>query len=87
MCVKLDKYMVWSYMKEPDFILPHIIDACHEMKIMVTAEGIEDQKTVEVFRKLGCDFFQGFFFEKPLPEEEFLKKIIAEKEADRTHAS
>ena len=87
MCVKLDKYMVWSYMKEPDFILPHIIDACHEMKILVTAEGIEDQKTVEVFRKLGCDFFQGFFFEKPLPEEEFLKKIIAEKEADRTHAS
>lgn len=87
MCVKLDKDMVWSYMKKPDFIMPHIIDACHEMEILVTAEGIEDQKTAEVFRKLGCDFFQGFLYAQPLPEEEFLKKIIADKEAGRTQES
>ncbi|MGN1388489.1 MAG: EAL domain-containing protein [Bulleidia sp.] len=78
MSVKLDKNMVWSYMKEPDFIMPHIISACHEMHITVTAEGIENAEMAAEFSDLGCDYFQGFYYSKPLPEAEFRKKYCQE---------
>lgn len=70
--VKLDKKMVWSYMETPDFIVQHVIAACHEMEIKVAAEGIETEKMASVFRDLGCDFFQGYYYSRPVPKEEFL---------------
>lgn len=80
-CVKLDKNMVWSYMKEPDFIVPHVISACHEMNIRVTAEGIEDENMISVFSKLGCDYFQGFYYSKPIPEADFRTRYCQEDRA------
>lgn len=40
-----------------------------EMEIIV--EGVETQETLEQFVNLKCDFIQGFYFSKPLPEQEF----------------
>lgn len=77
--VKLDKNMVWSYMDHPDFILLHIIEACHEMNIKVTAEGIENADMALVFNDLGCDYFQGYYYSKPVPKEEFLAKYCLKK--------
>ncbi len=39
------------------------------------AEGIEDQNQINFFKKHGCDLLQGYFFSKPLPDEETLDLI------------
>ena len=78
--VKLDKEMVWSYMKSPDTIVPHAILACHEMGLRVTAEGIENEEMASVFRDLQCDHFQGYLYSKPIPEEAFMEKYCGKKE-------
>ncbi len=72
--VKLDMGIVWDYYKEHDDILPTMITAFKHMKFGVTAEGIEDENMAEDMKNAGCDFLQGFFYSKPLPMDEFLKK-------------
>lgn len=43
----------------------------------VLAEGVETKEEVELIRKWGIDLIQGFYYEKPLPENEFLTLFIA----------
>ncbi len=72
--VKLDRNAVWGHIDHPDPILPHVIKACHEMGIDVIAEGVEDENMVTVLRKLGCDYFQGFYYSRPIPAGEFVSR-------------
>lgn len=73
MSIKLDRKMVWNYFKSPDSILPHIIAACHEMNLTVVAEGIENSYMAETLRMLGCDYFQGYYYSRPIPAADFLE--------------
>jgi diguanylate cyclase (GGDEF)-like protein/PAS domain S-box-containing protein len=39
--------------------------------LVVTAEGVEDERQLQGVRALGCDTVQGFLFSRPLPAEDF----------------
>jgi EAL domain-containing protein (putative c-di-GMP-specific phosphodiesterase class I) len=41
---------------------------------------VETDKQVEFLTKAGCDMFQGYYFSKPVPVEEFESKYFAEEE-------
>jgi diguanylate cyclase (GGDEF)-like protein/PAS domain S-box-containing protein len=41
----------------------------------VVAEGVEEREDVELLKHLGCHYFQGFYFSKPLPENQLEEKI------------
>ena len=45
-----------------------------ELHISVVAEGIETEEEVSVLQKLGCNYAQGYFFGRPMPEAEFLQR-------------
>jgi EAL domain-containing protein (putative c-di-GMP-specific phosphodiesterase class I) len=47
-------------------IVRSTIDLAHNMGLMVVAEGVEDEATLERLRALGCDMAQGYFLSKPL---------------------
>ena len=47
-------------------IVKSIIDLAHDLKIVVTAEGVENAATVDVMRSLGCDLVQGFGCARPM---------------------
>ncbi len=72
--VKLDMSIVRDFYNEPDEILPNMIKAFNHMNFSVTAEGIEGEDMARVMRHIGCSYLQGYYFSKPLPMEEFLKK-------------
>ena len=46
-----------------------------ELGVMVVAEGVETEQQYEYLTGMGCDIIQGYYFDKPLPEEEFLEKV------------
>ena len=52
-----------------------MIQAFKHMGFLVTAEGIENERMVEQMKGIGCDYFQGFFYSKPVPMDEFIKNI------------
>jgi EAL domain-containing protein (putative c-di-GMP-specific phosphodiesterase class I) len=43
----------------------------HSLGLTVTAEGVEDQASLDMLRDYGCDLAQGYFIAKPLPVAEF----------------
>ena len=55
-----------------------MIDIAGFLKIPVIAEGVETKEQYELLKKLGCDIIQGYYFSKPVPEEEFDKLIEKE---------
>ncbi|RKM63140.1 EAL domain-containing protein [Butyrivibrio sp. XB500-5] len=72
--IKLDLSIVWDYCKEPDVILPNLVDTFERMGFSVTAEGIEDEKMAEAMTDIGCDYLQGYYYSMPLPMDEFVAK-------------
>ena len=56
-----------------------IIDTASYLKVPTIAEGVETKEQVEVLKKLGCDIVQGYYFSKPVPNEEFVAFLTAEK--------
>ena len=53
-----------------------LIELCRGLDIAVLAEGVETREEVETLRNLGCAMFQGFFFARPMPSEEFMRTIV-----------
>ena len=56
-------------------IIKGIIKMVHELGIKVIAEGAETEAQVRFLRENGCDYIQGYYFSKPLPEQEFVAYI------------
>lgn len=72
--IKLDMEIVWDYFKNPDMMLPTIIQVFKQMNFSITAEGVETAEMAAKLTEIGCDYLQGYYYSKPIPVEEFLKK-------------
>ena len=55
-------------------IVKAIIDLAHILQAKALAEGVETKEQIQILDIMGCDLLQGYFFERPLPEKEFLDK-------------
>lgn len=58
-------------------IVKTIISMAHNMKMDVIAEGVETVEQLEELRKLKCDYYQGYWFSRPLGKEE-AEKLLEE---------
>ncbi|MCL2528813.1 MAG: EAL domain-containing protein [Coriobacteriia bacterium] len=58
-------------------IVRSIIDLARQINLTVIVEGVETQEQVNVLAGLGCNYFQGFFFSKPLSPQDFLAYVDA----------
>jgi diguanylate cyclase (GGDEF)-like protein/PAS domain S-box-containing protein len=54
---------------EESDLTPAIIELAHKLKLMVVAEGVETDVQLERLTRDRCDYFQGFLFCKPIPED------------------
>jgi diguanylate cyclase (GGDEF)-like protein len=75
--LKIDRCFVQNMFKsEKDMILLEtIINLGHRLKLKVIVEGVENKEEVDFLKKLGVHLFQGYYFGKPEPIEEVLKKL------------
>jgi len=60
-------------------IVRTVINLAHEFGLEVVAEGVEDEATLALLRKLGCDIAQGYWFARPMPGTEFHSWLRQEK--------
>ncbi len=61
---------------EDTAIVKAIIAMAHSLTLRVVAEGVENEAQLAMLRHLGCDMAQGYYFSKPLPENE-LKHFLS----------
>jgi diguanylate cyclase (GGDEF)-like protein/PAS domain S-box-containing protein len=62
--------------EEARIVVNSIIDLSGNLGFKVVAEGIEHQKQLDYLKERNCDMFQGYYFSKPLPPEEFEEKYF-----------
>jgi len=70
--LKIDKTFVTGMARDPNdaVIVRSTIDLAHNMGLVVVAEGVEDEATLDQLRSLGCDVVQGYFLSLPLAATE-----------------
>lgn len=57
-------------------IIASVIRMSKWLNIPVIAEGVETLDQVEFLRSVGCDYVQGYFYEKPIPVEDYENKYL-----------
>ena len=72
--VKIDREFVRDIDNQAD-IIESIIMLSHRMDCQTIAEGVEEPRQLQVLRELECDYVQGYYYSKPLPDDEFLEYI------------
>jgi len=79
--LKIDRSFVNGIPNDADnmAITKAIIAMAHSLKLLVIAEGVEDEQQLAYLCEQGCDEFQGYFFYKPLPTSEFTQVLKRQK--------
>ena len=79
--LKIDQSFVRDLMSDPDdaAIVRTIIQMARSLNLRTTAEGVEDQATLDHLRLLGCDEAQGYHLARPMPAEAFADYVAARR--------
>lgn len=77
--LKIDKSFLDEFMESDRGrkIIEHTISMSQDIGLDIIAEGVETSEQAKFLSACGCDSAQGFFYSKPIPADEFEKKLIA----------
>jgi EAL domain-containing protein (putative c-di-GMP-specific phosphodiesterase class I) len=72
--IKIDKSFVAAMAGKADRsnIVRASIELVHSLQLESVAEGVEDARTWDLLRLLGCDLAQGYFISRPMLAEQVL---------------
>lgn len=75
--LKVDKSILWSSEsnKKADATLRNIFEMSKKLDLHVVVEGVETEEQISKLLSLGCDYFQGYFFSKPVTGKEYIKYV------------
>lgn len=70
--LKIDKSFVLDVLDDQDdlAIVKTVLVLGRSFGLEVIAEGVENERVLELLRQLGCDMAQGYYFSEPLPAEQ-----------------
>ncbi|CDG18278.1 conserved protein of unknown function [Xenorhabdus doucetiae] len=57
-------------------IVENIVDLALRLHLEIVAEGVENQVQINQLKKYSVDYLQGYYFDRPMPLEEFVKKWL-----------
>lgn len=75
--LKIDKKFIddIEYSEKGAAIVSTVIHMADMLDIDVVAEGVENQYQIDLLGKIGCDKIQGYYFSKPLFEDEYCRFV------------
>jgi diguanylate cyclase (GGDEF)-like protein len=77
--LKLDKSFLPVENKDDrgsaEIMFSHVISMAQSMGLECVAEGVETEKQIDLLKKNKCKIAQGYYFDRPLPVEEFEKRL------------
>ena len=78
--IKIDKSLLWPVFekKNPNkenaqILLENMIFMIKKMGLKIVVEGVETKDQLEYLCNLGVDYIQGYYFSKPIKEQEYLE--------------
>lgn len=75
--IKLDKKFIENMMVSGKgrLILEQMVLMAEKLHLGLLAEGVETKEQVELLQSIGCDQVQGYYYAKPMPEEEVFELL------------
>lgn len=68
-------------------LLQNILDLAHRARVQVCCEGIETIEELQTLMQMKPEIFQGYYFSRPLPAEQFEKLFILSRDQEQKWAS
>ena len=65
--------------KNRSLLVNTILAMGKSLEIKVIAEGVEDEIQYNYLKEKECDYIQGYYFAKPMPEDEFIELLNAQE--------
>ncbi|OLQ70473.1 diguanylate phosphodiesterase [Photobacterium proteolyticum] len=75
--LKIDRTFVASSVTDAvtHSILGNIVEMGHKLQCYLVAEGVETAEQATHVAQLGIEFCQGYYFDRPMPFEDFIAKL------------
>ena len=74
--IKLDKSFADERNNPKMWIfLSNTVKMLKDMNMEIVVEGVETEEMASAFSDMNCDFIQGYFFSKPIPQNDFVEFI------------
>lgn len=75
--IKIDKGVVWAAMENENAmkVLTHSVAMIKSLKMNIVAEGVETLEQANELSNMGCDFFQGYYYSKPVNARDFISLL------------
>ena len=62
-------------LSEKCIMFKSVVSLTNALGYKCIAEGVETEFQIEKMKEYGCDLAQGYFYDKPLPKEEFEARL------------
>ena len=75
--LKIDQSFIRKMQSDPGVkaLVKSIIHLSQSMELKIIAEGAEQIEEAKALKEMGCDMVQGYYFAKPMPEEDAISFI------------
>ncbi|MCR5108194.1 MAG: EAL domain-containing protein [Lachnospiraceae bacterium] len=72
--IKIDKSILWNAKNDEQskLILDSIINMIHGLGLKIVMEGVETEEQVKYLKNMGVEYFQGFYYSRPLEKKKFI---------------
>ena len=79
--LKIDQSFVRDLINNPDdaVIATAIIGLSHNLHMKVIAEGVETVEVLDFLAGQKCDIYQGYYYSRPVPVDDFFAILQREK--------
>ena len=76
--IKLDKSLLKGIPgdRKAELLVKSMVKTFRSMGLKIVAEGVEEKEQAEMLKEFGVSSIQGYYYGKPMPEEEFLEYIL-----------
>jgi len=81
--IKLDKSLLsaqhdFTTLRNNDkALMMHMVGLTKDMQMMSLAEGVETAEQKDFLKSIGCNYVQGFLFDRPLAPEVFRERLVS----------
>lgn len=79
--IKLDKKFMDNMIvsEKGKLLLEQVVTMANKLDLGLLAEGVETKEQVDLLQHIGCDQVQGYYYAKPMPENEFFTLLEAQE--------
>lgn len=76
--LKIDRSFINDITTDVDdeAIVRAIIAMAKTLKLKLVAEGVETDQQLSMLSEMTCESYQGYYFSRPIPEEEFCQRYL-----------